>query len=223
MSCCVQLSTPNQNPQSCRDQTLCNSPFLLPSNLIHAENSTTWRRDRRMEEKEKKQPLKKNLKWEKERKLSIMKSGIVMMMMMMCCCAAAGYLRCHTAMTCSALPRHVCQLLHCLGLHTLPLERITELCSEKNQNIKRSYRPVCPMQSGQRWKIIPRTKTTEVLLLSLLWTEIWEAGRNAWALGHGWAQSRSQCGDRSVQLVLIPVHAYNCFPYFQVSLFPGDL
>lgn len=75
----------------------------------------------------------------------------------------------------------------------------------------------CPMQGlcEQRWKITPHTRTTEVLLLSLLlWTEIWEADRNAWGLGHGWAQNRSQCVDRSVQLVLIPVHAYNCFCFF---------
>lgn len=42
LSSCFQLSNPNQNPQSCRDQTLCNSPFLLPSNLTH-KLKIVWR------------------------------------------------------------------------------------------------------------------------------------------------------------------------------------
>lgn len=91
LSSCLQLSTLNQNPQSCRDQTLCNSPFLLPSNLIHAGNSTTWRKDRKME-KEKTLLTNnhfslKNLKVREEGggggELSILNSRIVMMM---CCC-----------------------------------------------------------------------------------------------------------------------------------------
>lgn len=60
LSSWLQLSTLNQKPQSCRDQTLCNSPFLLPSNLIHVENRTTWHRDPKMEEKRMKTVLRKN-------------------------------------------------------------------------------------------------------------------------------------------------------------------
>lgn len=126
--------------------------------------------------------------------------------------------RCHAVMTYLALSRHVCQLLHGLRVWSArSLEWITELCLEKNQNIKQSSAP-CPTQSpcGQQWKVTPHTQTTEILLVSLLWTEIWEGDRNALGFGHGWAQNRSQCIDRSVQLVLIPyAHAYDCFRYFE--------
>lgn len=47
-------------------------------------------------------------------------------------------------MTCSALSRHVCQLLHCFSVLAcaFSLERIIELCSAKNQNSKLSCRTV---------------------------------------------------------------------------------
>lgn len=108
--------------------------------------------------------------------------------------------------------------LHCcytVFVHTLPGTYYCTLLGEESKTSSRVSGP-CPMQSlcgQQRWKIIPHWKTTEVLLLSLLWTEIWEAGRNARGLGHGWAQNRSQCIDRPV---LIP--AYNCFCYFEEPL-----
>lgn len=83
-------------------------------------------------------------------------------------------------MTCSALPRHVCRLLHCLCTAcALSLEQITELCSEKNQNIKQSCRPV--PHAEPVWAAVENHSTYKktqqrFLLLSLLWTEIREAG-----------------------------------------------
>lgn len=121
-------------------------------------------------------------------------------------CVAAGYRSCHAAMTCLVLSGLVCQLLYCFSVlaFTLSLEQITELRTSCSVFVRSSC--------GQRWKIIPHRGTTEVLLLSLLlWMEIWEADRNARGLGHGWALNGSV--DRPVRLVLIPVHAYNCFSF----------
>lgn len=141
--------------------------------------------------------------------LSSMKSGILMMM---CCCRLSLLPHCDDV---------IGVVWTCLPVATLSLCLVCTLSGtdcRTRRRIQMSSRAAgpCPMQGpcGQRWKIIPCTRTTEVSLVSLLlWTEIWEADRNARGLGHGWAQNRSQCVDRSVQLVLIPVHAYNCFCY----------
>lgn len=74
----------------------------------------------------------------------------------------------------------VATLCVCVWPCTLSLwNGLQELWSEKNQNIKRSCRPVPHAEAV--WaaveKILPHTRTpTEVLLLSLLSTEIREAG-----------------------------------------------
>lgn len=88
-----------------------------------------------------------------------MKSGI---MKMMCCRRPSPLPHSDDVLGIVSACLPVATLSLCLAC-TLSLERITRLCSEKNQNIKQSYSP-CPMQSlcGQRWKIILHTKTTEV-------------------------------------------------------------
>lgn len=229
LSSCFQFSTQNQNPQSCRDQTLCNSPFLLPSNPIRTENSTTLDRGWEMEKKKQtnkvfgKLPCKKKWIWEwKKKKLSIMKSGILMMMMM-CCFGLSP-------------PPHSDDMLRvvstclpsCYTVSAWPacsLEQITELCTERRIKTSSRVAGPCPMQSlcGQRWKIIPHTKTDRGFFAVVPPVDRNPRSRNAWGLGHGWARNRSQCVDRSVQLVLIPVHAYNCCCYFQEWLLACDV
>lgn len=122
----------------------------------------------------------------------------------------------------------VATLSLCLAC-SLSLERITELCAWGR--IKTSSGAAGPMPHAELvWAAVENNSTYKkkikityahiqrFTLLSLLWTEIWEAGRNAWGLGHGWAQNRSQCRDRSVQPVLIPAHATTVFVTFR-SLF----
>lgn len=122
----------------------------------------------------------------------------------------------------------VATLSLCLAC-SLSLEQITKLCARGR--IKTSSGAAGPVPHAElMWAAVETNSTykkiththahvQKFVLLSLLWTEIWEAGRNAWGLGHGWAQNRSRCIDRSVQLVLIPAYAYNCFCYFQEPVF----
>lgn len=223
LSSCLQLSTLNQNPQSCRDQTLCNSPFLLPSNLIHAGNSTTWRKDRKME-KEKTLLTNnhfslKNLKVREEGggggELSILNSRIVMMM---CCCRLSPLPHGDDVLgivwTC--LPVAILSL--CFGLQKLSLSlffwsRLQKFCSgEKNQNIKQSYRPV--PHAEPMWAAVENNSTSRkpprFLLLSLLWTEIWEAGKEctrAWS----WLSSKQISMRRQVCS-----HSCSCLQLFSL-------
>lgn len=197
LSSCLQLSTLNQNPQSCRDQTLCNSPFLLPSNLIHAGNSTTWRKDRKME-KEKTLLTNnhfslKNLKVREEGggggELSILNSRIVMMM---CCCRLSPLPHGDDVLgivwTC--LPVAILSL--CFGLQKLSLSfsGADYRNSARGRRIKTSSRVTgpCPMQSlcGQRWKIIPHPENHRGFCCCPSCGQKSEKqARNARGLGHG--------------------------------------
>ncbi len=158
-----------------------------------------------------------------------MKCGILMMMM--CCCRLSPLPHSGDVLGAVWTCLPVAALSLCLALRSLSLSLALSLWSRLQNSARRRIQTSsrvtgpCPMWSlcGQRWKVIPHPKTAEFLLLSLLWTETWEAGRNARGLGHVWAQNRSRCVDRPVQLVLIPAHAYNCFRYFHEPLLPCDV
>lgn len=69
---------------------------------------------------------------------------------MMCCCRLSTATQQWRARYCLDMSATLSLCLAC----ALSLEQITELGSERNQNIRQSCRPVCPMRSlcGQRWK-----------------------------------------------------------------------
>lgn len=131
--------------------------------------------------------------------------------MMMCCCRLSPLPHSSDVLgiVSTCLPVATLSLF---GLHTLSGMDYRTPTQWRIQTSSRAAGPsLIQRLCGQLWKIIPRTKTAEVLPLSpLLWTEIWEAGRNAQGLCHGWSQNRSQYVDRSDQLILILVHVYDC-------------
>lgn len=138
-----------------------------------------------------------------------------------------GYLRCHSVVTCSALSRHVCQLLHCLSVWPgRPLSGADYkalLGEESKHQAELQPLPHAEPCVGSGGKIIPHTKKNKKTQRFCCCPSCGQKSEKQAGMREGLVMAELEadleCGDRSVQLVLIPAHAYNCFCCFQEPLF----
>lgn len=127
---------------------------------------------------------------------------------MMCCCRLSPLPLSGDVLGVVSTCLLVATLCLCLTC-TLSLERITELRSEKNQNIKQTYRLV--PHAEPMWAALENNSTyrkTAAVVPSCGQKSEKQAGMRE---GLVMAELKTDLdADRSVQLVLIPVHVYNC-------------